>query len=226
MNSQRGFTLLELLIGMTLLGFILALLFGGFRLASTTWDVVETGLERTNQQEMTRALMRRLLGQMQPIRWKKAPDQPITFLGEPGRLVAVAPLSGQAGSSGLRVIEFSVAVAEQAGRPSAGEAPVRLVFREAPLKYSDENFAEVLAVAKEHTILDNLTSAQFHYFGPEKDGSPPQWSETWTSREQLPQLVRVQLGTQDLSWMDLSIAPMIQGGNNCVLDLAFKRQCR
>ena len=66
MRAARGFSLLELVIGMTLLGFIVALLFGGFRLAANSWDAVETRVERTNDQQLARALVRRLLEQMQP----------------------------------------------------------------------------------------------------------------------------------------------------------------
>ena len=47
MNGSRGFSLLELLIGLTLLGFILTLLFGGFRLASKSWDSISEISEST-----------------------------------------------------------------------------------------------------------------------------------------------------------------------------------
>lgn len=61
MNRGRGFTLLELLIGMTLLGFMLALLFGGFRLAANSWDAVTARTERTTDEQLGRAFLRRLL---------------------------------------------------------------------------------------------------------------------------------------------------------------------
>lgn len=220
MNPQRGFTLLELLIGMTLLGFILALLFGGFRLASMSWDAVETRLERTTQEEMARALVRRLLGQLQPMRWKKTVNQPIAFVGEAGRLLAVAPLTGQAGSSGLRVIEISARADTQEGKTSA-----RLVLRQAPLRYEAENFSDALADAKEHALLDDLAAVRFDYFGAEKKDDPPRWQETWINTEQLPKLVRVRLASPDAGWADLVVAPMVSGGN-CTLDLAFKLRCR
>lgn len=218
MISQRGFTLLELLIGMTLLGFILALLFGGFRLASTTWDAVETRLERTTQEEMARALVRRLLGQLQPMRWKKALNQPIAFVGEGERLLAVAPLSGQAGSSGLRVIELTAGSESQGGKTSA-----RLVLRQAPLSYEAEDFTATLANAKEHTILDGMTALRFDYFGEEKKGDAPRWHEAWTNKEQLPRLVRVHLASSDAGWTDLVVVLMVTGGG-CTWD-SFHKRC-
>jgi general secretion pathway protein J len=216
MIRQRGFTLLELLIGMTLLGFMLALLFGGFRLASTTWDAVENRMERTSQEEMARALVRRMLTQLQPMRWKKVTNHSIAFIGEAGRIVAIAPLSGQAGGSGLRVIEL---VAEP--ETDAGKDTVRLVMRQAPVLYEAESFSDSLTAAKGHTILNGLGSVQFYYFGAEKNEIPPRWQETWTNAEQLPRLVRLRLASPGGGWADMTITPMITGG--CIWDLFYNR---
>mgnify|MGYP001347418355 CR=1 FL=1 len=230
MSAERGFTLLELLIGMTLLGFILALLFGGFRLAADSWDAVEARVERTNDQQLARALVRRLLAQMQPLRWKKAVNQPIAFIGEPRVLRAVAPLTGQAGSGGLRLIELGQESGEptqtgqtgQTGRTENG--PLRLVLRHAPLLYDAQDFAGGLGEAKSHLVLGDLDSVEFSYFGPEKRGDPPRWQDTWTNQEQLPQLVRLRLGSREAGWRDLVVAPMV-GATGCLWDNFYKR-CR
>ena len=203
MKPVRGFTLLELLIGMTLLGFMLALLFGGFRLAATSWDAVETRIERTNDEQLARALVRRLLTQVQPVRWKNALNQPMAFIGEPGVLRALAPLTAQAGAGGLRVIELGWE------REDATASGVRLVLRHAPVRYDVENFASRLDETKSYLVLDNLDAVEFSYFGPEKKGEPPRWQDTWTNHEQLPQLVRLRLKSRDEGWSDLVVALML-----------------
>lgn len=221
MNAERGFTLLELLIGMTLVGFILALLFGGFRLAATSWDAVETRVERTNDQQLARALVRRLLAQMQPLHWKKALNQPIAFIGERKVLRAIAPLTGQAGAGGLRLIELS----QERGEPAqAGNGPLRLVLRHAPLLYDADDFAGGLGETKSHLILGDLDSVEFSYFGPEKIGEAPHWQDAWTNQQQLPQLVRLRLGSREAGWSDLVVAPMV-GATGCRWD-NFQRRCR
>lgn len=219
MKPHRGFTLLELLIGMTLLGFILALLFSGFRLASTSWDAVERQVERTTEEEMARALLRRLLPQLQPMRWKRATNQAIAFVGEPSGFRAIAPLSGQAGSSGLRVIEFAAETYAADGKDAA-----RLILRQGPLVHEAPDFAAGLAEAKPHTILNGLTAVEFSYFGPDRQGATPQWQGTWTNEQQLPQLIRVGLVSPDAGWTDVFVAPMI-GGTGCNWDNFYKR-CR
>ena len=47
-QTQRGFTLLELLISLTLLGLILVLLFGGLRLSVRSWDSVQRQVDNLN----------------------------------------------------------------------------------------------------------------------------------------------------------------------------------
>lgn len=218
MRAQRGFTLLELLIGMTLLGFMLALLFGGFRLASTSWDAVEARIERTNDEALGRALVRRLLTQLQPLRWKKGLNQPLAFSGGPDGLRALAPLAGQAGAGGLRLIELRRAAG---GEGAAGPA---LVLREAPIQYDAEDFSAGLAGAKSHVVLGGLERIGFSYFGPPRRGEAPVWQDTWSNPEQMPLLVRVQLSSRDAGWAELLVAPMI-GGTGCRWD-SFHKVCR
>ena len=45
---QGGFTLLELLIAITLLGLILVLLFGGLRLGMRSWDAGQLNVDTMN----------------------------------------------------------------------------------------------------------------------------------------------------------------------------------
>lgn len=221
MNAARGFTLLELLIGMTLLGFILALLFGGFRLAANSWDAVEARVERTTDEQLARALLRRVLAQMQPVRWKKTVNQPVAFTGERGVLRTLAPLTGQAGAAGLRLIELG----QEEGEASAtGKRSLRLVLRHAPVRYDAGNFADGLGEAKSHVVLGDLDAVEFSYFGPEKRGEPPRWQDAWTNPEQLPQLVRLRLASREAGWSDLVVAPMV-GGTGCLWD-NFQRRCR
>jgi len=220
-RNAHGFTLLELLIGMTLLGFILALLFGGFSLATKSWNAVETRIERTNDEQLARALLRRLLVQLQPMHWKKALNQPIAFIGERGVLRAVAPLTGQSGAGGLRLIELSLEREEAKG---TDKGSLRMILRHAPLRYDAENFTGSLGEVDSHLVLGGLEAVEFSYFGPEKKGEPPHWQDVWVNQEQLPQLVRVHLKSRETGWSDLVVAPMVSG-TGCRWD-NFRKQCR
>jgi len=218
MKSARGFTLLELLIGLTLLGFLLAVLFGGFRLAAKSWDSIEARLEETSREQMGRALLRRILTQMQPLRWHKAPNQTIAFVGEASRLAAIAPVGGALGN-GLHAVELSIdfsGVAEGGGR---------LLFRHAATDPDSENFAAGVAQAEEHVVLDRLIEARFEYFGSDIKGEAPGWHESWGNLEELPRLVRIRLESSALNWTDVIVSPAQNGTGGCRWD-NFHKRCR
>jgi len=219
MSIQRGFTLLELLIGMTLLGFILALLFGGFRLASNSWDAVNARIEETADNQLGRSFLRRVLSQVQPIRWPKGLNQPIACSGDRTRLVAIAPLTVQSGGGGLRAFELSIEPGDK------NDGPYRLVLRQAPLDYEAEQFSDVLADTETRVVLAGIVSGAFAYYGPEKPReSQPAWTDTWVNPEQIPQLIGLHLRASDPGWADVVVAPML-GGNGCNWDSFYKR-CR
>lgn len=215
MNRVSGFTLLELLIGLALLGLLLTLLFGGFRLASMTWDSAETRLERNTNEQMARALVRRLLMQLQPIRWRKSPNRTLAFLGEPERLVAIAPLGGALGE-GLQTIELSVAAGGTAN------SLLRLQFRHLVVNQEAEQFTADIAQAKPFIVLDDLLTVRFEYFGAEQRGGVPRWQEVWVNPDELPRLVRIKLESQDSGWSDLIVMPMLNGAG-CRWDNFTKR---
>lgn len=213
MNKAFGFTLLELLIGLALLGLLLALLFGGFRLASMTWNSAEERLERASKEQMARALIRRLLTQIQPLRWKKSPNRAVAFMGEPERLVAIAPLGGALGE-GLQTIEFSVA--------STGAASMSLLFRHQGVNQETEHFAADIDQAKHYVVLDELLATSFSYYGPAQRGGEPGWHEVWSNPEELPRLVRINLKSTDSGWSDMVVVPMLNG-SGCRWDNFTKR---
>lgn len=218
MKKIQGFTLLELLIGLTLLGFLLALLFGGFRLAARSWDTVETRLEETSRELMARTFLRRILTQMQPLRWQKAPNQAMAFVGDTTRLAAIAPIGGALGD-GLHVIELSIAASNSA------DGSGRLLFRHASIDRDAEDFIAGVAQAEDHVILDNLVGARFEYFGSPKKGAAAHWHANWSNPEELPRLVRVHLESKDPGWTDAVVAPFLNGTEACRWD-SFHKRCR
>ena len=217
MKATGGFTLLELLIGLTLFGFVLALLLGGFRLASTSWDAVASRTEASANTQLGRNFMRHLLSQLQPLRWKKAMNQPIAFNGERGSLQAIAALPSRWNSGGLQVIELSAQADEQS------QGLLRLVLRHAALRRDSEQFIDSLDNAGEgHVVLDGLIAVEFGYFGSEKVDDPPRWQDHWGNPQQLPQLISVRTTSNEGGWADLIIAPML-GNVGCRWDSASNR---
>lgn len=194
-DRSRGFTLLELLIGLALLGFILALLFGGFRLATNSWNAIETRLERSTDEQAGLALVRRLIGSVQPLHWVRTAGQPLTFSGQAERLVVVAPLTE---SVGLRLIELSIEARQ-------------LVLREQPLNYDTERFDDAPPGMSGHPLISDFGSAAFSYFGAAAPHELPAWHDDWRSPTQLPALVRLRIDGGAGNPVELIVATMVSG---------------
>lgn len=99
-EKQRGFTLIELLIAMTLLAFILTLLFAGLRLGSRSWDAAELRTGESERLRVAHGVIRNELAQAYPMKWRNVVDAGIAFSGEADAVRFVAPLPVRIGEGG------------------------------------------------------------------------------------------------------------------------------
>ena len=204
---QQGFTLLELLIALTLLGFILVLLFGGLRLGVRSWDASQKQLDSLNSVRALESFLRREMSVAFPYRWKAGPTRRLAFLGERDSLSFVAQLPSRVGGGGLYVISIAL---EQQG------AQKRIVWKYLPVSAQMQDFsplAETTQMVLAATELDQVEDIALSYFGQENDGVAPRWLDRWDNDTTLPTLIRVQVRLANAAdWPDFVVAPMLSSG--------------
>lgn len=212
MGTQRGFTLLELLVGMVLLGLILTLLFGGLRLGARSWD---SGDKRTVDSAQLRAIhgfMRRELSQAFPLRWKYEVDTRLVFAGTPDALKFVAPLPIQVSGGGLYLLGLEL---EQ------GDNGQRLIMKRA-LSNSEARDFSSLEQGEKSVLVEHVDKMRISYFGAATPESEPGWQEQWDDPQRLPLLVRIQIKLSDgRDWPDLVVPMVVELG--CTWDSLHKR---
>lgn len=203
---QKGFTLLELLISITLLGLILVLLFGGLRLGVRSWDGVQQQVDNLNTVRSVENFLRNEMTVMHPYRWRGAQGQrtALAFKGERGSVSFVAGLPSRIGVGGLYAISLEI---EQNGNSK------RLVWRQQPLNSQMQDFSS-LAQAQEMVLaggeLSTVEDVWLTYFGRENEGTAPQWVDRWETDTRLPMLVRIQVRfANGADWPDFVVAPML-----------------
>ena len=215
-NRQQGFSLLELLIAMTIMGFILTLLFSGFRLASTSWDSAERHMDDNSQLQIGRSFLKNMLTQAYPYRWLKSPDRRVAFVGTSSSIHFVAELPSHLSSGGFQQIFLD---ARQNGEK------IELVFRRSDFKSNDTDFGQG-DDNSERVVIGNAKEIVFSYFGPESIEALPEglsrWSNEWNHPKLLPKLIRIHISTS-LEWPDLLISPLISQEGNCRWDDFYKR---
>ena len=186
-----GFTLLELLVAITLMGLVLVALYGGLRVGMNSWESGETRAEAVNRQRSVQEFLRRQLAQSVTVHVaNERGERLVRFAGQANAIEFVAPLLAYLGQAGLYWIRLE-------GR----EGQLRMLWR--PYLTADAEAGEL----QETVLLEGVTTMEWAYFGVERDEEPqPQWRSTWTSAMRRPWLVRLNLTVEQQVWPDLVTA--------------------
>lgn len=201
---QSGFTLLELLISITLLGMILVLLFGGLRLGVRSWDAIQQQVDNLNTVRSVENFLRHEIERARPYRWKGALQQRIAFFGDRNQVNFVTQLPDRIGAGGLYAVKLEI------DRSGGGK---RLIWKHLPLSPQMQDFStlshaqEVVLAGSELGVVEDIWLT---YFGQASGTATPGWTDQWESDTGLPLLIRIQVKLASGSeWPDFVAAPML-----------------
>jgi general secretion pathway protein J len=182
-NTQKGFTLIELVIALTLLALISTVLFGVFRIAG---DFVEKGTVRTEDAASIRLVEDFLRAQWEnahPLRQRKNLENPLIFEGKDNQVIYISALPPRVLGGGLWAWRLRV-VREEHGK---------LILERAVPDTSKENLPTFSADLKMRSVLaDRVKSVAFEYYGitGEAVNAEPKWSKSWDDPQRMPQMIR------------------------------------
>lgn len=194
-EKQRGFTLLEVLVALVLLGLLLAALAQGLRFGMSAWDLQVRASESTASLEATDRSLRQLIESMKPGNFGTSQG---SALGHRDRLTFVGNLP--AVLPGDREAEMTLTLTGNH----------RLVLRWRPHKH--ELSTEALPPETETLLLDGVEKLSLAYWRSAMAGMEGGWVDEW-SQPALPGLVRIHLefGPHDpRHWPDMVIATVIE----------------
>lgn len=182
-RGEAGFSLIEMLVAITILALVLAMLPGTFSLAHRTWDATAVLDQRARQDGGRSFLQARLAEAMPVFEPVGAGAVQLVFTGSAETLTFVAPSAN--GPQGAGLYRFLL---ESQPQGSAGHA---LTVTVAPFVLKRGRDTDAMP-AEQHVLYQGNTSASFRYFG-RKDlrTATPSWQTAWTRRDALPDAVEL-----------------------------------
>jgi prepilin-type N-terminal cleavage/methylation domain-containing protein len=203
-SGEHGYTLLELLVAMTLFALLSLVLVAGMHIGVRIGDKSESANVNQTAIHAAQRLLARDLEHLYPA--FLAPSATEGFVDFDGTATQMRFLTTAGEDSGLlkRVTVW--------GAPQG---------KELAMQYASvlELMPRARAVPK--TILHHLASLSFSYFGADDRSHPPTWRNVWQRRRSAPLLIRVRaefVGAGPARWPDLVVQPRVVADVGCLFD--------
>jgi general secretion pathway protein J len=213
-NTQRGFTLLELLVVMTLLSVVMIGLVSALRTMAQTEPKIDQRLERLDEIRIARFFLQQTLARVSSLPLVSADSsgkKPIPFIATPDSLIWVGIMPARPNVGGRYF--FHLAIEDTAG-------PRELVLRFTPWQANAPPIDWGQTEAR--ILVKGITHIEIQAQGspPDNRGSsldwPKGWSTGWPITDTLPERIRLRLTDAQGDWPDWTIAllPLPSGDNS------------
>ena len=177
----RGFTLIEMLLAVSLVALIMIMAYSGLEASIKMADSGEAFIDRSSRARITHEFLRKQLGRLLPLSFQQDGGKNITFEGESERVRFVGPMPGYLGRGGAYVQELYFA------RGNQGSV---LNYRFHMLNGFDEDkFEQVEPVA----LLEGVARGNFSFRSVDPQGTLKDWSGDWEDGQSVPLMVRLDL---------------------------------
>jgi len=215
-SYRSGFTLLELLVVISLFAMMSLALMGSLRLGSRVWEQGAAAGQRTDDLRIAAEFLNASLSNAYPLLDRSDPSRPmLRFSGEAKALHYLAPMPQVLEGAGLARIDLRL------GRGGAGAGKLIIDLRR-ELAFADA------APWPPNLLLDGVEDIDIAYFGAAERGQAPDWQDHWQSAIALPQLIRIRVTFppgDKRSWPELVVAPRISAEATCSFD-PLTQDCR
>ena len=188
-RHQRGFTLIEIMIALLLLALIMTSLFGGLYTANKHWQIGQEKINTNEEIRLADRVIRQYVASAMPIVKISNTERQLLFDGKVNSLSFVAQLPAHRGGGGF----YLVTLATQTNQKSK---ELGLYYRSI---YQADNGNRLRPDQQGNyvTLIDNIDSVIFSYYGHEDINEDAVWQDSWNSNNRLPEMVRIELISTD-----------------------------
>lgn len=204
--NQQGFTLIEVLIAMTLLSIMVVLLFGSLKICAESWDRGESKMSQVNEIGVVYSFFQRQLTTAIPI-WDDfsvADEKTFSFHGDEHSMQFVGEFPASASRGGLQ--RFSIDLDDEKSGRQIVDTQINVTVKPFLPVLDDKGLAK-----EQVTLIKHVKALAFSYFGID-DTSELSWQTTWLERDSLPQMVKIHIEREDgMYWPDMVVDMKLVG---------------
>ena len=204
LRQMRGFTLIEVMLAISLVALVMAMAYGGFRAAVRASNTGEVIIEENNRLRVVQQFVRRQLMLAQALDIEEEDDgERIRFVGDRDRVRFVSPMPGYLSYGGPYVQQFSI---------ERGVEGYELVYY-----YAMYNGYEPgdLEAHDGIVLLEGLSRGEFHFLGMDPEDQEVFWADFWEMTDELPLAVALEIDLDRQHgqvWPDLVAPVMVDAG--------------
>jgi type II secretion system protein J len=196
-ESQKGFTLVEVILAMTIFALMGTVLYGAFSLSHSAVERSQRSFEKSQRLRSVDETLGSYIRSAYPYR-SSPQNSAIVFSGQEAELTFVSSFSLAMGGRGMAIVRlFWEGDDDRAGALRLEEeAPVRIAGE-------DGNEAQQ-GIRNSMVVLEGVKELRMTYLDPENDQE--KWEESWDAQERnrLPRAVRLRYRTEegrDAEWV-------------------------
>mgnify|MGYP003886822475 CR=1 FL=1 len=194
-KNDGGFTLLEVLIALSLTALLSILLLGGLRFTTSAWHKLQAENSVLQELHHNQSSIRRILKNTLPL--EVPGTERVDFQGTARQVSIVVSSLAEKDNSGLKLVIIGTA-------PSSTGIDLQLSWKR--YRYDTQTSHETSNLV----LSEGVDDVQIRYFGNQSSiATADKWHSTWRNQTKLPKLVALKLTYPDHDkrvWPELFIA--------------------
>lgn len=192
-QTETGFTLVEVLIAMTLLGVMMALLFASLKISAESWEKSENKVSDISEIAATLNFFQRHLVNARPL-WNdfNKEEKLFSFQGSKQSLQFVSAFPASAARAGLQLFSMELVNVDR-------EQAIKVTLTPFYPPPEDEDWLK-----EDEILINHVESFTLAYFGREKGESDSRWVDQWLENDKLPSLVKIKIELEnEIFWPEM-----------------------